>query len=193
MMVPAAHASYLLRGQKLPGGAAELVEMMVQWNQSFLKTAGVNGTIHSSGGAGPGELVSKNGESGSIVRRNAQPVSRKTLETVERSRESQRTCPVPRTTYLLVGAQLRKAHGAPGVELLGGDAHLAAQSELAPVGEAGGGVPIDRGGVHLGQEPLCGLLVGGDDGVRVAGGVGGDVGDGRTRCQSPRDRRGCRR
>ena len=33
---------------------------------------------------------------------------------------------------VLVAAQLAEAHGAAGVELLGGDAHLAAQPELSP-------------------------------------------------------------
>src|SRR5699024_11914346 len=45
---------------------------------------------------------------------------------------------------VLVGAQLGQAHGAAGVQLLGGDAHLAPQAELAPVGEAGGAVHVDR-------------------------------------------------
>ena len=50
--------------------------------------------------------------------------------------------------HVLVGAQLRKAHGAPGVELLGGDAHLTAKAELSAVGEAGGAVDVDGGTVH---------------------------------------------
>src|SRR5699024_6246773 len=76
---------------------------------------------------------------------------------------------------VLVGAQLGQAHGAAGVQLLGGDAHLAPQAELAPVGEAGGAVDVDRRAVHRCGEPLdvaCRLA---EDGVAVAGGVGGDV------------------
>jgi len=48
---------------------------------------------------------------------------------------------------VLVRRQLLQAHGASGVELLGGDAHLAAQAELAAVGEAGGAVQVDCGAV----------------------------------------------
>ena len=66
------------------------------------------------------------------------------------------------------------------MELLGGNAHLAAQAELAAVGEAGGGVHVHRGAVHTGGKAGGGLLVGGDDGVAVVGGMGGNVGDGRV-------------
>lgn len=44
---------------------------------------------------------------------------------------------------VLVAAQLAEAHGSPGVELLGGDAHLTAKAELSAVGEAGGAVDVD--------------------------------------------------
>ena len=40
---------------------------------------------------------------------------------------------------VLIAAQLLQPHRAAGMELLGGDAHLTAQTELAAVGEAGGG------------------------------------------------------
>ena len=53
---------------------------------------------------------------------------------------------------VLVGGQLLQTHGASGVELLGGDAHLAAQTELAAVGKPGGGVDVDGGAVHAGDE-----------------------------------------
>src|SRR5699024_11931758 len=49
---------------------------------------------------------------------------------------------------VFVGAQLGQAHGAAGVQLLGGDAHFAPQAELAPVGEAGGAVDVDRRAVR---------------------------------------------
>ena len=41
-----------------------------------------------------------------------------------------------------VAAQLGQAHGAAGVELLGGNTHLTAQAELTAVGEAGGDIHI---------------------------------------------------
>ena len=62
---------------------------------------------------------------------------------------------------VLIAAQLLQPHRAAGVELLGGDAHLTAQAELAAVGEAGGAVDIDRRTVHgcCGQRRrLCQLL-----------------------------------
>ena len=79
---------------------------------------------------------------------------------------------------VLVAAQLAEAHGSPGVELLGGDAHLTAKAELSAVGEAGGAVDVDGGTVHCRREE-GGVGVGpGQDGFAVAGGVSRDVGDG---------------
>ena len=79
---------------------------------------------------------------------------------------------------VLVAAQLAEAHGAAGVELLGGDAHLAAEAELAAIGEAGGAVDVDGSAVH-GSRKEGRVGVGpGQDGFAVAGGVGRDVGDG---------------
>src|SRR5699024_5001485 len=49
---------------------------------------------------------------------------------------------------VFAGGQLFHTHGAAGVHLLGRDADLRAQTELAAVGEAGGGVDIDRRRVH---------------------------------------------
>ena len=63
------------------------------------------------------------------------------------------------------------------MKLLGGDTHLAAQSELSAVGKAGGGVPVYRRAVHPGQEAVGGLPVAGDNGLGVAGGVLPDVVD----------------
>src|SRR5699024_9400283 len=50
----------------------------------------------------------------------------------------------------LRGGDLGEPHGAAGVELLGGDADLGAEAELAAVGEAGGGVGHHHGRVDLG-------------------------------------------
>ena len=60
---------------------------------------------------------------------------------------------------ILVSGQLPQTHGAPGVELLGGDAHFAAQAELTAIGEPGGGVDIDRGAVHTGGKGGNGGIV----------------------------------
>ena len=61
--------------------------------------------------------------------------------------------PLPHLTAAVddeLGAgQLAQTHGAAGVELLGSDADLRALAELAAVGEAGGGVDIDRRRVHF--------------------------------------------
>src|SRR4051812_7252836 len=48
--------------------------------------------------------------------------------------------------------ELGQAERAPGVQLLGGDADLGAEAELAAVGESGGGVHQDRGGIDAGDE-----------------------------------------
>ena len=64
------------------------------------------------------------------------------------------------------------------MELLRGDAHLAAKAELAAVGEAGGDVDVDSGAVRLAHEALGVRGVLRDDGLAVAGGVAQDVRDG---------------
>lgn len=52
------------------------------------------------------------------------------------------------------------------MELLGGDADLGAQTELAAVGEARARIGIDRGSVDLGKEALACFPVLGNDGLR---------------------------
>ena len=78
----------------------------------------------------------------------------------------------------LGGGQLGQAHGAAGVQLLGGNAHLGAQAQLAAVGEAGGGVHDHRGRIDLGDEALGVGEVVGQDRLGVPGGPGADVLDG---------------
>ncbi len=73
----------------------------------------------------------------------------------------------------------RAAHGPPGVELLGGDADLGAEAELAAVGEPGRGVDRHRRRVDQRDEPLGRRLRVGHDRVGVGRAVAGDVGDGR--------------
>jgi hypothetical protein len=60
---------------------------------------------------------------------------------------------------VLVAAQLREAHGAAGVEFVGGDADLGSEAELAAVVEAGAGVVEDDGAVHLVLEAGGGAII----------------------------------
>ena len=76
---------------------------------------------------------------------------------------------------VFIGAKLLQTHGAPGVELLGGDAHFAAQTEFSAVGEPGGGVDINCGAVHALTEQPGGPVIAGDNGLGMAGGVLGDM------------------
>ncbi len=64
------------------------------------------------------------------------------------------------------------------MELVGGDADLGAEAEFAAVGEAGGDVVHDAGGIDGVEEFFRLGIVGGDDAVGVVGAVGVDVGDG---------------
>ena len=64
------------------------------------------------------------------------------------------------------------------MKLLGGNAHLAAQPELAAVGKPGGHVHIRRRAVRLVDEPLRADRILRDDAFAVAGGVRQYVGDG---------------
>mmetsp|Transcript_6822 Transcript_6822/g.19668 ORF Transcript_6822/g.19668 Transcript_6822/m.19668 type:complete len:436 (-) Transcript_6822:1878-3185(-) len=69
-------------------------------------------------------------------------------------------------------------HGAPRVDAGCADAHLGAQPITEAVGEAGGGVPVHAGAVHLAQEILGCLLVVCDNGIGVGGAVLMNVVDG---------------
>ena len=60
------------------------------------------------------------------------------------------------TDDVFVRGQRVETHGASGVELLRGDAHLAAKTKLPAVGEAGGGVDVDCGGVDIIEKALGG-------------------------------------
>ncbi len=50
---------------------------------------------------------------------------------------------------VFVGGELGEAHRAAGVEFLGADAYFGAEAELGAVGEGGGDIHVDAGGVHL--------------------------------------------
>ena len=82
--------------------------------------------------------------------------------------------------HVLRRGHLRQAHRPAGVQLLGGDADLGAEAELAAVGEPGRRVDHDRGGVDRGDEPPRGRLRVGDDRLGVAGAVAPDVRDARV-------------
>ena len=64
--------------------------------------------------------------------------------------------------------ELGQGHRAAGVQLLGRDADLGAEPELAAVGEARARVDHDRRRVDLGREPAGGAAVLGDDRLGVA-------------------------
>ena len=75
----------------------------------------------------------------------------------------------------MVAGEFAQAHGAAGVEFVGGDADLGAEAEFAAVGEAVGDIVENAGGVDRAQEAFGGGLVFGDDGVGVMRAVGVDV------------------
>ena len=79
---------------------------------------------------------------------------------------------------VLVAAKLLQAHGAPGVQLLSGNTHLAAQTKLAAIRKAGGAVHIHSGAVYRSGEPVGVCLCPGQDGLAVAGGMLCNVGNG---------------
>ena len=75
----------------------------------------------------------------------------------------------------MVAGEFAEAHGAAGVELVGGDADLGAEAELATVGEAGGDIVKHAGGIHGAEEMLGHGVIRCDDAIGVVGAVGVDV------------------
>ena len=67
------------------------------------------------------------------------------------------------TNDIFAAHQLFKAHGAAGMQLLGGDADLRAQAELAAIGKAGGGVDIHCRSIHKRGELLSRCIIPGID------------------------------
>src|SRR3954463_2387623 len=63
----------------------------------------------------------------------------------------------------LVGGEVGGAHGAAGVELVGGDAEFGAQAVFTAVGETRRGVDHDAGAVDVGDKLVGGAGVGGQD------------------------------
>ena len=80
--------------------------------------------------------------------------------------------------FVLVGEEAFEAYGASGVDFGGGDAYFGAEAVAEAVGEAGGGVLIDAGGVHQGHEAAGGFFIFRNNTVGVVGAVGIDVADG---------------
>ena len=74
--------------------------------------------------------------------------------------------------------QGRQSHGPTSVKLLSGDAELGPQTQLAAIGETGGGIDHDDGGIDSSGEAVHGGDVLGEDCLRVPGGPLRDVGDG---------------
>ena len=78
---------------------------------------------------------------------------------------------------VFVAAKLLQPHGAPGVQLLGRDAHLTAQAKLSAVRKAGGAVYIHGGAVHRSGKAVGVCLCPGQDSLAVTGGVLRNVGN----------------
>src|SRR3954454_15925463 len=76
---------------------------------------------------------------------------------------------------VLEGAQLARADRPAGVQLLRRVADLGAHPELAPVGEARGGVDVDARRVHAELERPRGRRVAREDRLGVAGAVRVDM------------------
>ena len=80
----------------------------------------------------------------------------------------------------LVGGQFFEAHGTAGANFVGADADFGAHTEFATIGESGGGIPVNGGGIDFSEEQVCGVGVAGDDAIGVGGAVVIDMGDGRV-------------
>jgi hypothetical protein len=68
-----------------------------------------------------------------------------------------------------------KAHGTPGMQALGADSYLGAQSELPPVSEAGAGIDVHRCRVDLIHKAHSPAIILGDDSIRMLSAVLIDV------------------
>lgn len=79
---------------------------------------------------------------------------------------------------ILVAAKFCQPHRAAGVQLVGADANLGTESELATVVKTGARIPEHHGRVHFMLEPGGYGGIFGNDDVRVVGAIGVDVLDG---------------
>jgi len=55
----------------------------------------------------------------------------------------------------LVAGYLPECHRAAGMKFLGAYAYLSTQAKLRAVGEAGAGIGINAGSIHLVEKPHC--------------------------------------
>ena len=67
------------------------------------------------------------------------------------------------------------------MQFIGADADFRAKPKLAAIGKAGRGIPINRRGIDLAQEPLGQLLIAGNDAVAMVRTVALDVFDSLVR------------
>ena len=76
----------------------------------------------------------------------------------------------------LVGGELLESHRATGTKFLGGDAYLGTKTELGTIGERGGSIPIDTGGIDTCLELAGTSFVIGNDAFTVSAAILGNVG-----------------
>src|SRR5579862_4107262 len=77
--------------------------------------------------------------------------------------------------FVLVRSEFREGKWPAAVQLLSADTHLSSEAEFGAVGEAGGRVPIDCGGVDSTQEPASVGFIGGDNRIGMLGRILVDV------------------
>ena len=68
---------------------------------------------------------------------------------------------------IFVGRQFFQTHRPAGVQFIGADSDLRAETKFAAVGEASGGIPVNGRGIDFAQELLCRFLIARDDAVAV--------------------------
>ena len=76
---------------------------------------------------------------------------------------------------IAVGDQTLQAHGPPGRQGLGADAHLGAEAIAEAIGKAGGAIEIDASTIHGGQKAIGRGPIGRANGIGMAGAKGANV------------------
>ena len=67
----------------------------------------------------------------------------------------------------LIRCDFFQSHWAPCSELLGTDAYFGSQTELCSIGETGGSIDIDTGGIYFELKTTSRRLIFGDDAFTV--------------------------